>query len=78
MTVKQLLRSLDSREISEWIAFFNLREKQPDNQLANTERIKTFFAAKKGPADRLTGRPKGTDGPESECNPSGPFASLNE
>jgi hypothetical protein len=47
MTVKQLLASLDSRELSEWIAFFNLREKPPDNQLANAERIKSFFRERK-------------------------------
>jgi hypothetical protein len=46
MTVKQLLASLDSRELSEWVAYFNLSQKPAGNQLANTERIKSFFAKK--------------------------------
>jgi hypothetical protein len=48
MTVRDLLASLDSREISEWIAFFNLRDKPKDSRLTNTERIKAFFTKKKG------------------------------
>ena len=48
MTVRQLLGRLDSREISEWIAYYNLSAKPADNQLANNERIKAYFATKKG------------------------------
>jgi hypothetical protein len=47
MTVRHLLSSLDSRELSEWIAYFNLSQKPADKQLTNTEKIKAFFTAKK-------------------------------
>jgi len=46
MTVRQLLENMDSREISEWIAYFNLGKKPIDTQLSNTERIKNFFRMK--------------------------------
>jgi hypothetical protein len=46
MTVKHLLASLDSRELSEWVAYFNLSQKPADKQLANTEKIKAFFTQK--------------------------------
>ncbi len=46
MTVGQLLASLDSREISEWIAYFKLGDQPKDKQLTNTERIKAFFMKK--------------------------------
>jgi hypothetical protein len=48
MTVRQLLANIDSREIAEWIAFFNLQNKPGNSQLANTEKIKAFFMDKKG------------------------------
>lgn len=48
MTVRQLLAGLDSREISEWLAYFNLGDKVKNNQLATTEKIKAFFMNKKG------------------------------
>jgi hypothetical protein len=36
MTVRQLLRSLDSRELTEWRAFFRIEaEKQPGNTTAS-------------------------------------------
>jgi hypothetical protein len=47
MTVKQLLASLDSRELSEWIAYFNLEKKKIDTQMTNTEKIKAFFSKKR-------------------------------
>jgi hypothetical protein len=46
MTVKDLLSRLDSRELTEWVAYFNLAEKPADSQLANNERIKAFFMNK--------------------------------
>lgn len=46
MTVRHLLASIDSREISEWIAYFNLQKKPASDELANTERIKAFFKRK--------------------------------
>lgn len=46
MTVRQLLSSLDSRELSEWMAYFSLDNKPRNTQLANTERIKSFFLQK--------------------------------
>jgi len=46
MTVKQLLSSLDSRELSEWVAYFNLSPKPADSELVNNERIKAFLMKK--------------------------------
>jgi hypothetical protein len=46
MTVRQLLSTVDSRELSEWIAYFNLEKGPTDTQLSNTEKIKAFFARK--------------------------------
>lgn len=46
MTVRNLLRSVDSRELSEWLAYFNLSRQPADNQLTNTERIKAYFVKK--------------------------------
>ena len=47
MTVRQLLANIDSREISEWMAFLSLgQNKQKEGEFTNTERIKGFFQKK--------------------------------
>ena len=46
MTVRHLLASLDSQELSEWVAYFNLEKKPTDPQVTNTEKIKAFFVGK--------------------------------
>ncbi len=49
MTVRQLLASLDSREISEWIAYFNLgkaeKEKPPAGSLE--QQFKSVLTARR-------------------------------
>ena len=48
MTVKQMLSSLDSRELGEWIAFFRLEEKKRlPSDSASDERIKAFFRTRR-------------------------------
>ncbi len=43
MTVRQMLASMDSQEISEWLAYFKLAEKPEIKKTALTDRIKAFF-----------------------------------
>lgn len=49
MTVKQLLASIDSREISEWVAYFNLLNKpgkEPEKKSLN-QQFKDALKAKR-------------------------------
>ncbi len=47
MTVRQLLESTDSRELSEWAAYFDLINAPKDERETVAEKIKAFFMSKK-------------------------------
>jgi len=52
MTVRQLLSSIDSRELMEWVAFFNLKkeiptEKQDVKKLSLDEQFRIAFENKR-------------------------------
>lgn len=49
LTVRQLLDNIDSHELSEWVAFFNIGNKKSAGQEKKglSEKIKAFFALKK-------------------------------
>ena len=48
MTVRQLLASIDSRELSEWLAFFKVEQEDPKNSPDNlSNKIKYELGAKR-------------------------------
>lgn len=48
MTVRQLLESMDSREISEWIAFFNMKPaKREEKTLPLEDQIRKTLQGRK-------------------------------
>ena len=46
MTVRQLLHNIDSREISEWIAFFNLKPQEKEKKSLD-EQFKSALRSKR-------------------------------
>lgn len=49
MTVRQLLTNLDSRELSEWMAYFNIENEQADGKGdIDTKLMNAFGFASKG------------------------------
>jgi hypothetical protein len=48
MTVKRLLEEIDSREISEWMAFFKLEKEPPEPESLSEKIIKAFKGSKYG------------------------------